>query len=145
MKTLLAGGMTPEVLGLSHLDIIADYLEHTLVQQKGIVGWTPGLIAEADDTSVAIYVLNMLGRPTHPDRLFASFESQDHFRCFALEGNSSLSVNSHVLKTLLHTPDPRLYQDRILKAASFICDCWWNGERFDKWVSSIRKSWAKAC
>ena len=144
VKTLLAGGMTPEMLGLSNLNLIADYLQHTLIQQNGTIGWTPGVIGDADDTSSVIIVLNMLGRPTEPDRLLATFESKDRFRCYALESNSSPSCNSHVLQALLHTPNPSLYQDEILKAASFICDCWLDNERVDKWVSSHRDPLTKA-
>ena len=134
VKTFLAGGLTPNSLGLSQLNVLADYIENTLEQQEGTVGWAPGLICEADDTSSAIYILNMLGRPTYPDGLFAAFESKDRFRSFTLDGNPSPSVNSHVLKALLHTPNPKLYQSQILKAASFICDCWWDGNMDDKWV-----------
>ena len=134
VKTFLAGGLTPDYLGLSQLNVIAEYVENILRQQDGIVGWAPGLICEADDTSSAIYILNMLGRPTYPDGLLAAFESKDRFRCFTLDGNSSPSVNSHVLKALLHTPSPSIYQSQILKAASFICDCWWDGNMDDKWV-----------
>ena len=140
VKTFLTGGLTPDCLGLSQLKVVADFVENTLRKQDGIVGWAPGVICEADDTSCAVYILNMLGRPTHPDRLLASFESKDFFRCFTLESSPSLSVNSHVLTALLHTPSPTLYQSQILKAASFICDCWWDGNMEDKWVS-----WPNAC
>ena len=145
VETLLAGGMTLEVLGLPELDVIADYIESTLLQQKGIVGWAPGVIGEADDTSNVIYILILLGHPMDPDQFLANFESKDRSRSLAFEGESHLSSNSHVLKTLLHTPKPSRYQAEILEVASIICDCWWDGERGVKQVSLSLRSLAKAC
>ena len=62
------------------------------------------------------------------------YESSDKFRCFAAERTPSPSANAHVLKGLLSVEEPCLYMDQVVKATSYICDCWWRGDASDKWV-----------
>ncbi|MET9338754.1 prenyltransferase/squalene oxidase repeat-containing protein [Nonomuraea sp. NPDC003804] len=56
----------------------------------------PGLPADADTTSVALYALSLLGAPYEPDSLWA-FHSGTHFSTWPGEQGSSVSVNAHVL------------------------------------------------
>lgn len=59
----------------------------------------PGLPADADTTSVALYVLALLGMPHEPDSLWA-FHSGPHFSTWPGEQGTSVSVNAHVLDAL---------------------------------------------
>ncbi|MCK2217162.1 hypothetical protein MF672_025735 [Actinomadura sp. ATCC 31491] len=56
----------------------------------------PGLPADADTTSVALYALALLGLPCEPDSLW-SFRSGAHFATWPGEQGVSVSVNAHVL------------------------------------------------
>ncbi|KAL9035594.1 MAG: hypothetical protein Q9214_006506, partial [Letrouitia sp. 1 TL-2023] len=112
---------------------IGDFLQSTFHSENGLVGWTPDALDESDDTSNVIYVLNYLGRPTSPNAMIRRYESSDKFRCFAMERNPSPSANAHILKALLSAQKPRLYLDQIVKAATYICDCWWKSDASDKW------------
>ncbi|WP_245899036.1 prenyltransferase/squalene oxidase repeat-containing protein [Nonomuraea indica] len=56
----------------------------------------PGLPADADTTSVALYALALLGVPYEPDSLWA-FHTGTHFATWPGEDGSSVSVNAHVL------------------------------------------------
>ncbi|MEV0346127.1 prenyltransferase/squalene oxidase repeat-containing protein [Nonomuraea sp. NPDC050680] len=59
----------------------------------------PGLPADADTTSVALYALALLGMPYEPDCLGA-FRSGTHFSTWQGEQGTSVSVNAHVLDAL---------------------------------------------
>ncbi|MEV1176572.1 prenyltransferase/squalene oxidase repeat-containing protein, partial [Nonomuraea sp. NPDC049784] len=56
----------------------------------------PGLPADADTTSVALYALALLGAPHEPDSLLG-FRSGTHFSTWPGEQGTSVSVNAHVL------------------------------------------------
>ncbi|MGR6916646.1 prenyltransferase/squalene oxidase repeat-containing protein [[Actinomadura] parvosata] len=56
----------------------------------------PGLPADADTTSVALYALALLGAPHEPESLWA-FRSGTHFATWPGEQGVSVSVNAHVL------------------------------------------------
>ncbi|MCF6474106.1 hypothetical protein FAF44_37845 [Nonomuraea sp. MG754425] len=56
----------------------------------------PGLPADADTTSVALYALALLGAPHEPDSLWG-FRSGTHFATWPGEQGVSVSVNAHVL------------------------------------------------
>ncbi|MBB6348837.1 prenyltransferase/squalene oxidase repeat-containing protein [Nonomuraea muscovyensis] len=56
----------------------------------------PGLPADADTTSVALYALALLGVPYEPDSLWA-FHTGTHFSTWPGEEGRSVSVNAHVL------------------------------------------------
>ena len=135
LKTFLAGGITPEKLGFIHLGRLADFVEDTFSRQAGILGFAPDVLCDADDTSCGIYILNKLGRPTGAQSFVRTFETEHHFRSFQVDGNPSPTVNSHVLNALLHAPEASTYQMQITKSATFICDCWWQSDVKDKWVS----------
>ncbi|MGW2153737.1 prenyltransferase/squalene oxidase repeat-containing protein [Nonomuraea sp. NPDC001699] len=56
----------------------------------------PGLPADADTTSVALYALALLGSPYEPDCLW-HFHNGSHFTTWPGEQGVSISVNAHVL------------------------------------------------
>ena len=74
-------------------------LEGTWVPGKG-VGFAAGYAAkDSDGTSVVYDVLTNYGRSVDFTAVL-SYEEQEHFRCFALEANPSISANIHVLGAL---------------------------------------------
>lgn len=108
----------------------------------------PGLPADADTTSVALYALSLLGRPYPPDSLDA-YRTGTHFCTWQGEQGFSVTVNAHVLDALgryaADHPDaaPRYAADiRLLSA--LLCDrqeadgAWW-----DRW--HISPYYATAC
>ncbi|MGW3366292.1 prenyltransferase/squalene oxidase repeat-containing protein [Streptosporangium canum] len=56
----------------------------------------PGLPADADTTSVALYALALLGEPREPEGLWP-FETEGHFCTWRGEEGMSLTTNAHVL------------------------------------------------
>jgi halimadienyl-diphosphate synthase len=61
----------------------------------------PGLPADADTTSVALYALALLGVPYEPMSLW-SFETDSHFCTWQGEQGFSVTVNAHVLDAFGH-------------------------------------------
>lgn len=76
-----------------------DFLEAGWVPRNGI-----GFAAEyppkdGDDTGLIFDVMSIFGRQLDVDALF-SYEVEDHFRCYSLDLNPSISVNIHLLGAL---------------------------------------------
>jgi hypothetical protein len=104
-------------------------------------GWRPGLgvgfsvecaLRESDDTSVSYEVLNRYGRSADLATVL-SYEQSDHFRCYDLETNPSISANVHVLSALrqsgMDTTHPTVekvlgFLRRTRKPAAFWPDKW---------------------
>lgn len=70
--------------------------------------WKPGIgaaacagltLVESDTTSVAYKVLQQFGRMPDLEAVM-HYEEENHFRCFQLEANPSLSANIHILDAL---------------------------------------------
>lgn len=71
--------------------------------------------------------------------MIAEFETDTYFKTYMTERNPSFSANCNVLCALLYGPDPNVYADQIFKAASFLCNSWWEGPLKDKWVCCTLK------
>jgi hypothetical protein len=67
---------------------------------RGPVATAPGLPADADTTSVALYALARLGRPGRSN-ILSTFASENHFSTWPGEQGVSSSVNAHVLEAVL--------------------------------------------
>ncbi|PQE15285.1 ent-kaurene synthase protein [Rutstroemia sp. NJR-2017a BVV2] len=93
----------------------------------------PFLQPDADDTAKGILCLNLLKRPTRPDRMIPKFSTGDHFKTFFTEQSPSFSANCNVLNMLIHLPNPDEYVQPILEAANFVAKCWTEGNVKDKW------------
>jgi halimadienyl-diphosphate synthase len=129
----LSGSLDEKTLSLCqpHLDFL-------------IEAWKPGIGVgfaaeytpkDGDDSGLTYEVLTRYGREPDIEALLG-YEKEDHFRCYALESNPSISANIHLLGALRHAgydsnqPVIRkivnfLYQTRFLQM-------FW----FDKWHSS---------
>ncbi|KAI4192653.1 MAG: hypothetical protein LQ348_003080 [Seirophora lacunosa] len=120
---------------------IAESLENVFHSQKGLAACAPGVHDEADTTGSMIYILNFLGRNVTPDAMINRYESSDKFRYLAIERTPSSSTNAHALKGPLHVSNRSENACQIIKVATYITDCWWRGDTFDKW--SMTPQYAK--
>jgi halimadienyl-diphosphate synthase len=93
----LAGPLDDQTLALCQPHL--DHLESAWKPQQGVgfaAGYTP---KDGDCTSVAYEVLNHFDRSPDLETVLL-YEEQDHFRCYALEANPSVSGNIHILGAL---------------------------------------------
>lgn len=74
---------------------------------------------QAGPISNIVYLLSRLGQNASLELMSESYE---------LSNNSSPNTHSYVLKALLQGSNPQECTDQIVKAASAICDYWWNSE-----------------
>ena len=91
-------------------------------------------VADADDTAVALILLNELGQSVDPTILQTFASANGYFVSFPLERHSSVGVNLHVLHALLRVPgypDREAVIDRLLDyfEAQQIGGSYW----LDKW------------
>ncbi|MCJ1438192.1 hypothetical protein MMC27_007579 [Xylographa pallens] len=137
ISTLVQNGYTTDILGAENLDVVADYLQEHLQQQNGLIGFTPGVLADADDSAKTILTLNLLGRPTTSASIIQHFESeQGHIRTYLGERDASFSANCNVLMALLSCPDVSMHEYKIARIAIYICTVWFEGLVKDKWNTS---------
>ncbi|MCP4425828.1 MAG: cyclase [Chloroflexi bacterium] len=112
-----------------------DFLEKAWDPRLGIShanGFTP---RDGDDTGLVYEVLSRFGRPVNISTVL-SYEEHDHFRCFSLEANPSISTNIHVLGALRQAGLTRQHQS-VQKVLQFLSQNRLN-EQFwlDKWHAS---------
>ncbi|GAB2949424.1 hypothetical protein GCM10027280_42510 [Micromonospora polyrhachis] len=85
----------------------------------------PGLPADADSSSVALYALAQLGQPVAPDCLW-SFDTGAHFCTWPGEDGYSITTNAHVLDALGHhlatvPAAPGRYRTTVDRLAGWLC------------------------
>ena len=85
----------------------------------------PGLPADADSSSVALYALAQLGQPVTPDCLW-SFDTGAHFCTWPGEDGYSITTNAHVLDALghhlaTHPTAPARYRATVDRLAAWLC------------------------
>jgi hypothetical protein len=126
----LVDSLEPETLALfqPHLD----YLQTAWNNQKG-VGLSKGYsVPDGDNTCITFDLLTRFNRPVNIQGLL-SFNENDHFRCYELEANPSISVNIHALSALRsagYKPD----QPTTLRILQYLEQNRTNyGYWFDKW------------
>jgi len=108
-----------------------DFLEHAWKPGQG-AGWAAAYtVKDADDTGVTFEVLTRYGRVVDVEAVL-NYELGDHFRCFPLEANPSVSANIHVLGALRSAGFPAEHPS-VQKALNFLhSTAFW----FDKWHAS---------
>ena len=112
-----------------------DFLNKAWVPGVGIghaIGYTP---KDGDDTGLVFEVLTRYGSSVDMEAV-RSYEEDDHYRCFALESNSSISANIHVLGALREAGLPASHPS-VRKVIGFLdrvqtIRLFW----FDKWHTS---------
>jgi hypothetical protein len=100
---------------------------------NGTLGFTKGILPDADDTSRVILALAVLQSPPDVQPLLKHFFADTHFRSYALEGSPSFTVNCNVLLTLLECPTAYPHLEVIEQTLRFLLTAWDNGGIVDKW------------
>lgn len=100
--------------------------------RRGIGFGTGCSIQDGDDTSLVYAVLTVLGLP--PDiKTVYHYEEQDHFRCYYLETNPSISTNVHCLEVFRLTGADKSHPS-VQKILQFLRKNRINGHYWsDKW------------
>ncbi|KAF1992816.1 Ent-kaurene synthase [Amniculicola lignicola CBS 123094] len=112
------------------LDKVASQLQGN----GGVVGFSYGLLPDADDTAKAIHLLNAIGRSTSPESMISHFMSpRGHMMTYPGERDLSPSANCNALLCLLDSPDVQNYCTVIEKIARLLCERWWDQKTKDKW------------
>lgn len=136
LATLLKVGyeINPEVT--PSIKRIQSYLYKAFNAENGLLGFTPFVGADADDTATTILVLGLLNEPVSVESMLKEFEVENHFRTYTQERNPSFSANCNVLLALLYTPVPSKYSAQIEKALKFLHKQFTdsNLDVQDKWV-----------
>lgn len=78
-----------------------DFLEREWDAETGIGFASPYTSNDGDDTGFVFEVLTRFGRRPNVAPIF-HYETDTHFRCFALESNPSISTNIHIFGALRH-------------------------------------------
>jgi hypothetical protein len=122
-----------------YIENIKSYLHDAYVAEKGILGFTPFVGADADDTATTILVLNLLNQPVSVAAMLKEFEEENHFKTYSQERNPSFSANCNVLLALLYSHEPSLHSTQIGKAINFLYKQFTESELDvrDKWVCLI--------
>ncbi|KAJ5370472.1 Phyllocladan-16-alpha-ol synthase [Penicillium cataractarum] len=144
LSTLLKAGFDLDVKSLPAVEKAKTYLYNALIADKGTVGFTPRVCADADDTAKALLVLNLLQSHASPDAMLAAFEAEHHFKTYPYERDPSFSANCNVLLALLHAEQPSEYASQIEKAARFLHKHFRESADLqvqDKWNLSPLYSW----
>lgn len=126
----LTGPLDDESLALCQPHL--DFLEAEWKPGEGIAACAGLTLLDGDDTSLTYEVLTRFGRPVNLETVLG-YEEDDHFRCYALEANASISTNVHVLGALRQT-GLRVQHPSVQKVLRFLrrmqhLQMFW----FDKW------------
>lgn len=129
----VADALDNEALALCQRPL--DFLEKHWEPGDGVAfspSYTP---KDSDDTVLAYDVLTRFGRTADLEAIF-QYEEDDHFRCFGLESNPSVSANIHILGGFrqggLPSDDPRVEKIRCFLQGKQQPGGWW----VDKWHAS---------
>jgi len=93
----LVGSLDDETLALCQPHL--DFLENHWKPGQGVAASAGLALLDGDDTSLTYDVLRRFGRPADLDGVL-HYEQGDHFRCYGIEANPSISTNIHALGAL---------------------------------------------
>ncbi|KAJ5963591.1 Phyllocladan-16-alpha-ol synthase [Penicillium vulpinum] len=143
LSTLIKNGFDLDPNVLPSIQKARTYLHDALVTDKGTVGFTPYVCADADDTAKAILVLQLLQQQVSLEPMLQAFEADHHFKTYPLERDPSFSANCNVLLALLHTENVSQYAPQIEKATQFLHTHFRESDLKvrDKWNLSPFYSW----
>ena len=95
----------------------------------------PFVLEDGDDTAKAVLTLNLLDRPTSPEKMIAHFKGHSrHLLTFHGERNPSSGANCNGLMAILRAPEIDRYLKHIEHITDFLCDLFLSGPIQDKWV-----------
>lgn len=112
-----------------------DFLENHWDANSGISTASNGTIKDGDDSGLVYDVLACYGRAQNIEAILG-YEEAEHFRCFDLESNPSISTNIHILGALKQAGFDQKHPSvqkvlNFLRAAQFE-----DGYFLDKWHAS---------
>jgi halimadienyl-diphosphate synthase len=110
-------------------------LEPAWINRRGIGFGTGYSIHDGDDSSLVYAVLTKFGRSIDVDAMY-HYEEPDHFRCFELETNPSISANVHFLEAF-HQAGLERDHPVVQKILRFLAETQQSaGYWIDKWHAS---------
>ncbi|MGQ9599363.1 MAG: type B diterpene cyclase [Anaerolineae bacterium] len=129
----LTGNLDGELLALCQPHL--DFLESQWTPGKGIPAVSNLTLIDGDTTALVYEVLLHMGRMVDVQAILR-YEQGDHFRCFELEANPSISTNIHVLSAL-RTSGWGVQEPSVRKVLEYLqrtktLSMFW----FDKWHAS---------
>jgi hypothetical protein len=130
---MLSSVMTMEDLESELSSKIASFLNEAMSNNKGTVGFAPGVLPDADDTARTLMTLRLLGQDLSFAPMIEEFEAQDHFRTYELERNPSFSANCNVLLALLHLENVDQHAAQTAKTLNFVLQKFEQNDVSDKW------------
>ncbi|KAM0195926.1 hypothetical protein ACHAPC_000416 [Botrytis cinerea] len=130
IPTLAAVGVSADP---SDTSVFSKLLQDALEQQKGLLGFAPGVLPDVDDTSKGLEALHYLGYNSSAEAVIRIFEGEEHFLTYPGERNPSFSANCNVLIFLLGRDDRTQYVPQITKAVRFLASQAFNKNVKEKW------------
>lgn len=105
-----------------------------------LLGKDPECLPDADDSSVALGALQLLGHGANVriEPLLSSFETPTHFVTYKKEKNPGFSTNCNVLLCLLRQGDLLRHTTQVVKTARFLAKLYYENAAKDKFVSHCR-------
>lgn len=151
MSTSLQAGYEAREIGLSESTIIANFQREELSTRGGVIGFSPSIMEDADDTARTLLGLCLLRsdqdyvdskgcvEDVDVSGLIYKFWHDDlgYFRTYAKERNASFSANCNAVVAILHSSHPGKYQVQIESSIKWLLDAWEAGDIKDKWVSRV--------
>ncbi|KAK9786221.1 putative ent-kaurene synthase protein [Seiridium cardinale] len=131
--TLATVGVSPDP---SDSLILRKTLQDALQEQKGLLGFAPGILPDVDDTAKGLEALHHLGSDNSVEAAILTFEGKDHFLTYPGERNPSFSANCNILTLLLTREDRDQFLPQISKAVQFLTSQAFNGHVKEKWHRS---------
>lgn len=112
-----------------------DFLENHWDVKSGICTSANGTIKDGDDSALVYDVLARYGRKQDIEAIL-SYEEAEHFRCFTLESNPSISTNIHILGALREAGFEQKHPS-VQKVLNFLRSTQFeDGYFLDKWHAS---------
>lgn len=133
LSAFLEAGITVQELGRPAVERLVAFVETHLKDGKGICGFAPCILPDADDSAKCILFLNLVGQQMDCDKMISVFESQTHFKTYTNETTRSFSANCNVVKAILSSGKASHYTPQICKALDYLFRTWGNGQLKDKW------------
>lgn len=120
------------------LDIVGRRLGASNESTLPLVGFSPGIEQDLDDSAKASIIMSLSGKLGSSQVILEEFSAPHSLRTYRGERNPSVSANCNALLSLL--VDTAEYEGKsatIQKIVKFIYDSWMEvkGEIKDKWVS----------
>ncbi|KAF2864749.1 hypothetical protein BDV95DRAFT_508760 [Massariosphaeria phaeospora] len=117
LDLLIESGFDKDDFLLADMRKLTLLLEKNLQAHKGIVGWAPGCLPDADDTAKTISALRLLGWNKEVEPMLKAFESDASF--------------------ITYRGEPK-YTKEIVKCANFLSQTWMHNNGPDKWHTSVQ-------